>query len=157
MPVFLSHRRTDSPAAVAIDRKLKQHGIRTYLDVLDPDLDTAQNITVQILKNLEPCTHLMAVISSTTAGSWWVPFEIGLATRGEKRISSFRTAAVALPEYLKVWPVLTTEADVEKFAYRYLKDGIILEKSFKFSEARASESRTPTDFHRLLKQDLGQR
>ena len=46
----------------------------------------------------------MALVSSTTAESWWVPFEIGVATDKERRITSFALAAVKLPDFLTVWP-----------------------------------------------------
>jgi hypothetical protein len=156
MPVFLSHRRADSGIAVTIDRKLKLAGIQTYLDVLDPDVQNTENVTAKILVNLELCTHLMAILSATTAGSWWVPFEIGAATRGAKRISSYRISAVGLPEYLKMWPVLSNDGDHDKFIRRYRADGVVLEKLQKHAEARLSESKSPADFHRLLKRDLGQ-
>jgi len=156
MPVFISHRRADTSTALRVDNRLKSHGIQTYLDVLDPTLQSAENVTQQILAGLAPCTHLMAIVSTETAGSWWVPFEIGVATDADKRISSFCIAAVTLPDYLRVWPVLTRDEHIDAFARRYLSDRLILEKSYKLAEARTTPVQTAGDFHRLLKRDLGQ-
>lgn len=154
MPVFISHRSTDSDAALKVSLRLRAHGIDTYLDVLDPELQGVENVTQRILDGLRRCTHLLAVISTATAGSWWVPFEIGVATDAEQRITSYALSAVSLPDYLRIWPVLTRDEHIDLFARRYLEDKVVLEKSWKLSEARATAIRDASDFHRFLKRDL---
>jgi hypothetical protein len=37
MPVFISYRHTDRVQAMAINARLKQANIKTYLDVLDAE------------------------------------------------------------------------------------------------------------------------
>ena len=158
MPVFISHRKADTATAVRANSRLKQYGIPTYLDVLDLALQSPENVTQKILAGLQPCTHLLAIISAETAGSWWVPFEIGVATNADKRITSFSiaTARANLPDYLLVWPVLTRDEQIEMFAMRYLKDRKTLEKSYRLEEAQRTPIQSAADFHRLLKRDLGQ-
>lgn len=156
MPVFISHRRADTATAINVDNRLKKHGIRTCLDVLDPALQNAQNVTQQILAGLKPCTHLLAIVSGETVGSWWVPFEIGVATNADKRIASFCVSVVRLPDYLQVWPVLTRDDQLDIFAEHYLNDRWILETAHKMTEAQTTQIQTAADFHRLLKRDLGQ-
>jgi hypothetical protein len=120
MPVFISYRHTDRPHAIAISTRLKQANIKTYLDVLDPESQTTDDITGVITRNITECTHLLAVVSERTAHSWWVPFEIGEATISNRRICSFKTGPAELPLYLDKWPKLSTDKDMEFFidAYR---------------------------------------
>ncbi|NNA57419.1 toll/interleukin-1 receptor domain-containing protein [Pseudomonas koreensis] len=120
MPVFISYRHMDRPQAMAINSRLMQANIKTYLDVLDPESQTTDDITGVITRNITECTHLLAVVSEKTALSWWVPFEIGEATISNRRICSFRTGPAQLPLYLDKWPKLSTDNDLNFFidAYR---------------------------------------
>ncbi|VVN91891.1 hypothetical protein PS718_01966 [Pseudomonas fluorescens] len=120
MPVFISYRHMDRAHAMAINSRLIRANIKTYLDVLDPESQTTDDITGVITRNITECTHLLAVVSEKTALSWWVPFEIGEATISNRRICSFRTGPAELPLYLDKWPKLSTESDLDFFidAYR---------------------------------------
>ena len=120
MPVFISYRHMDRMQAMAINSRLKQANIKTYLDVLDPESQTTDDITGVITRNITECTHLLAVVSERTASSWWVPFEIGEATISNRRICSFKTGPAELPLYLDKWPKLSTDKDLDFFidAYR---------------------------------------
>ena len=120
MPVFISYRHMDRMQAMAINSRLKQANIKTYLDVLDPESQTTDDITGVITRNITECTHLLAVVSERTASSWWVPFEIGEATISDRRICSYKIGASALPLYLDKWPKLSTDKDLDFFidAYR---------------------------------------
>ncbi|MFJ2493580.1 toll/interleukin-1 receptor domain-containing protein [Pseudomonas iridis] len=120
MPVFISYRHMDRAYAMAINSRLIGANIKTYLDVLDLESQTTDDITGVITRNITECTHLLAVVSEKTALSWWVPFEIGEATISNRRICSFRTGPAELPLYLDKWPKLSTESDLDFFidAYR---------------------------------------
>ena len=125
MPVFISYRHMDRAHAIAINSRLIQANIKTYLDVLDPESQTTDDITGVITRNITECTHLLAVVSEKTALSWWVPFEIGEATISNRRICSFRTGPAQLPEYLDKWPKLSTATDVDFFIEAYRSEGTI--------------------------------
>lgn len=159
VPVFISYHRPDEARARTISSYLRDaHGIETYLDVLDPSIQGPQGVTAHILDGLHRCTHLLAVISGTTATSWWVPFEIGVATERDRRIASYQIAAVTLPDYLRVWPVIIDQSGLALFARRYLQDRVVLEeKHLSLSERQRAPIQTAADFHRQLKADLGQR
>lgn len=120
MPVFISYRHTDRLQAMAINARLSQANIKTYIDVLDAESQTTDDITGVITRRITECTHLLAVVSEQTARSWWVPFEIGEATISNRRICSFKTGSSELPLYLDKWPKLTSDNDVNFFidAYR---------------------------------------
>ncbi|MBK5553549.1 toll/interleukin-1 receptor domain-containing protein [Pseudomonas sp. TH03] len=122
MPVFISYRHMDRPQAIAINNRLIQANIKTYLDVLDPESQTTDDITGVITRNITECTHLMAVVSERTAQSWWVPFEIGEATISNRRICSFKTGPAELPLYLDKWPKLTDDQDLGFFIEAYREE-----------------------------------
>lgn len=156
MPVFISYRHMDRAHAININTRLMQANIQTYLDVLDPESQTTDDITGVITRNITECTHLLAVVSDKTALSWWVPFEIGQATISNRRICSFKTGPAELPLYLDKWPKLTSDRDIEFFidAYRTeltLKRSIALE-SFTGSESTRTVNKANADrFHSDLK------
>ncbi len=153
MPVFISYHRPDQWKAEQVRQRLSLQGIQTYLDVMDANLDPNM-VTVAIARGLTACTHLLALISGTTVASWWVPWEIGFATRGERRITSYQMSQVVLPEYLRMWPVLTSDADLDLFALYYKQDRVVLQESKRFDEAERATIRTPDQFHRELKASL---
>ena len=47
---------------------------------------------------------LLAVVTSATSESWWVPFEIGVASDRDRYLSTYGDPRVALPSFLAAWP-----------------------------------------------------
>ncbi|MNC02386.1 hypothetical protein D3C76_792140 [compost metagenome] len=156
MPVFISYRHMDRAHAININTRLMQANIKTYLDVLDAESQTTDDITGVITRNISECTHLLAVVSEKTALSWWVPFEIGEATITNRRICSFKTGPTELPLYLDKWPKLTSDRDIEFFIDAYRNESM-LKRSMSLDSVTGSESvrsvnRTNADrFHTDLK------
>jgi len=155
--VFISYQRVDESKARSIGEKLNAFGVRTYIDVMDPYLSSTEDVTNLILGRLHTCTHLMAVVSSHTVASWWVPFEIGVATEGDRRITSYRRDTVTLPDFLKIWPVLNYDYQLERFAQRYFQDSAHGETSYRFAGTSQKSLHRAAQFHDALKGDLGQR
>lgn len=122
MPVFISHRTQDDLIAQVVYDRLKRQGITCYLDHVDPNANSTNRITQVILEALEKSTHLLAVITDNTRLSWWVPFEIGVAQHGARRITSLSKTTQSLPEYLHEWPVLIGDKAIDVFADAYKKD-----------------------------------
>ncbi len=156
MPVFISYRHMDRAHAVNINTRLMQANIKTYLDVLDAESQTTDDITGVITRNISECTHLLAVVSEKTALSWWVPFEIGEATITNRRICSFKTGPAELPLYLDKWPKLTSDKDIDFFIEAYRNESILKRsmslESMTGSESTRSVNRTNADrFHTDLK------
>jgi hypothetical protein len=156
MPVFISYRHMDRAHAININTRLMQANIKTYLDVLDPESQTTDDITGVITRNITECTHLLAVVSEKTASSWWVPFEIGEATISDRRICSFKTGPTELPLYLEKWPKLSSDKDIDFFidAYRNevtLKRSIALESVTGSEFARTFNKTNADRFHTDLK------
>ena len=152
MPVFISHRSIDKAAALEIASYLRTRGIQSYVDVLDPQLQTTDDITSMIVTRVRQCTHLMAVTSANTISSWWVPFEIGVATDQDRRISTYTLEATNVPDYLKKWPVLKSKAHLDQFIDLYQRDRVVA-----FSESTAARTVTSADnFHQSLNNRIGQ-
>ena len=171
MSVFISYRHTDRNTASAIARKLAINNISYYLDVVDDESKSTDDITEVITKNIRKSTHLIAVISTNTIGSWWVPFEIGEATIANRRICSYainadsmnlnllsyRYITNALPEYLQKWPVLVSSKDLDEFIKQYKIDnvtyGIEESRNYQFDSLNSRElTKAGADsFHRKLK------
>ncbi|MDY4335734.1 TIR domain-containing protein [Pectobacterium brasiliense] len=159
MTVFISYRHTDRAQAMIINDRLAKEGISTYLDVLDVESQSTDDITSVITRRISESTHLIAVVSSQTAHSWWVPFEIGEATITNRRICSYRTTDSQLPEYLSKWPQMKKPAEIEFFIQSYKneisgKRRISLE-SLNGSEAMRSFDKINADsFHTDLKEKI---
>lgn len=162
MPVFLSHRTVDDRIAQSVAHRLKSHhDINCYVDDFDKEANTARGtnrITTLIVSRLNMCTHLLALVTENTKGSWWVPFEIGVARRAPRAISTFTNLSYGLPEYLTEWPVLRGESAVDKFAAAY-KSQIATAKRMLTAEATTSfdeRALSVDSFHTRLKASLGQ-
>lgn len=155
MPVFISHRNADNELARHVFTFLTERGITSYIDDLDKEAKTTDDITALLLSRLSYTSHLIAVVTQNTAGSWWVPFEIGVATESAKRIASYTRYRTLLPEYLLKWPAMQSNPDLESFAAAYRRDRPIIEKrAYEGVTARRSDADT---FHRSLKASIGQR
>jgi len=153
MPVFISHKREDTERAAEIAAYLKLQGVSCYLDVTDPSIQTTDDLTSLLMRRVKECTHLMAVVSSYTTQSWWVPFEIGVASELERRITTFQLSSVALPDFLKKWPVLRTSSDLATFIQYYRMDSTVSVGERLFKTASISNA---SEFHRRIKADLYQ-
>ncbi|WPZ34527.1 toll/interleukin-1 receptor domain-containing protein [Thalassobaculum sp. OXR-137] len=157
--VFISHQQSDSETAGRIAYRLRAvHQIECYLDVIDPNTRQAGNeLGDYIRMQLGTCTQLLAVVSESTKTSWWVPWEIGVATEKDQPIATFSTGFyVTLPEYLKKWPYLQSERDLDEYA-RVSKetDRALTSRKTHLREAVAQHQST-ADFYRVLRSRLGQ-
>ncbi len=142
MSVFISYRRNDFNIALSIHLRLKAAGIDTYVDLLDSESQSTDDITSVITKNISSSTHLIAVLSSQTALSWWVPFEIGEATILGRRIASYNTGVSNPPEYLSKWPQMSSMSHIDYFINEY---NIDRRESLLESSTVSRESRSTTD------------
>lgn len=158
MPVFISHRKADSRTALEVKDLLELSQIQCYIDELDEELKKSHDITGVIMKRIVQCTHLLAVVSKNTEGSWWVPFEIGVASKADRRISTYKTVRdVKLPEYLHIWPIMHSLSQLPHFISLYRGDKqVLIEKKALQYEIRKATIHTAEQFHYGLKKAIGQ-
>lgn len=160
--IFISHKKEDSDQANTIAIQLRRNGIEAYLDVLDPHLKAGgEELSNYLQDKLSQCSHLLAVLSYSTRLSWWVPFEIGIATEKQYPISSYLTVGNKndIPEYLWKWPVLRTLEDLREYTSIINKSSSILlseeMKHWQYSNKGVPKNYADA-FHRRLKMNLGQ-
>ena len=97
----------------------------------------------------------MAVVSGNTQKSWWVPFEIGVASELERRITSFELSKTDIPDFLGKWPIIKNQKELDLFIKFYKKDkSIALEESHVFDSASPSPVDSADKFHRELKASI---
>lgn len=158
--VFVSHRKIDENKGLEVLNYLKSQGVNAYIDVLDPALKRPIDVTTRIVEQLRKCTHIIAVFTANTAGSLWVPFELGAAYEADKSIGTFIHGYPDIPEYLKTFPLMKTESDLKQFADDYKTQSTVAksltDSSRIFESARKSESRNADDFIYRMKLKLGQ-
>lgn len=157
--VFLSHKNEDAEIAGAIAYRLRNHHqIDVYLDVIDRNLDrSGPDLADYIRAEMSKCTQLLAVISSKTSSSQWVPWEIGVATEKEQPLASFVDPTATMPEFLRKWPYLRTMVDVDRYAAVSKDTRLVFEGSLRKSTASTARRTSFRDFHQTLKRELGQR
>ncbi|WP_230531773.1 toll/interleukin-1 receptor domain-containing protein [Microvirga roseola] len=158
MKVFISHQKADTELAASISHRLRTvHQIDSYLDVIDPVAQQAgDELGEHIRAELGRCTQLLAVVSSSTKSSWWVPWEIGIATEKDQPIATYAGESTPLPEYLKKWPYLRSNKDLDEYAaVSKSSSGTYRVRKGYLNEEVARRSST-AEFHKTLRARLGQ-
>jgi hypothetical protein len=158
VPVFISHRTVDDVLARHVyDRLSRVHQIVCYLDDLDRQTQTTA-ITSLIVSRIRECTNLLALMTPNTKGSWWVPFEVGVAREAPRIITSFTNLPQHdLPEYLTEWPVLRGDGAIDKFAEHYKRGAQRVRQALLERRTNVLDGIEGVDeFHRQLKAALGQ-
>ncbi|RXD04883.1 toll/interleukin-1 receptor domain-containing protein [Sphingomonas sp. UV9] len=157
--VFLSHQSADAAVAARIEKRLREnHGIACYLDVIDPYIgQRGEDLATHIQSQMSKCTQLLAIVSDTTRHSQWVPWEIGVATEKDFPLATFSNGTGLPPEFLRKWPYLRTDADIDAYARASkLAQRSFTEKSRILNEGVA-RIRSTGEFYANLRADLGQR
>ncbi len=133
MKIFISHKKEDELTALKVVNTLTSIGVDAYLDLLDNiTADDGEKLTKHIRGKLHECTDVIVILSNNTKKSWWVPFEIGMATEKDIPIANYLISQESLPDYLTYWPRLNSQEDVLKYVEirNKVSKHIILEKAF---------------------------
>lgn len=114
--VFISHKNTDAALAEIVALRVRANGLETYLDTIDDALvKDGPDLADLLLARMGQCHQLIAVVSDQTKDSWWVPWEIGVGAEKSFRMASYSRSYVSLPSYLKKWPELHSEQDIDLY------------------------------------------
>lgn len=123
--IFLSHKSEDKAAVKNIGEHIKSKDLDIYLDVDDPDLQTAVRnkdhdaITKFIELGIRSCTHIMTLISEATKNSWWVPYEVGFGKSEQKSLSTLKLKDVTyIPSFLQITTVLKDARSLDSYLMR---------------------------------------
>ena len=155
--VFISHKKEDAEQAKAIGAYLTANGLVVYLDVIDGQLSkSGPDLADYIRGELDKCTQLLAVISAQTQASWWVPWEIGVATEKERFLASFVSAGASVPEYLAKWPYLRSQADLDVYIRESKRAELLVEDRVQKGHRTTARAQGFRSFHTSLKASLRQ-
>lgn len=114
--VFISHTKADAAVAERVARRVRLNRLEIYLDTIDDALvKDGPELADLLLARMADCQQLIAVVSSQTVNSWWVPWEIGVGSEKGFRMASYTESFVALPSYLKKWPALHTDRHIDLY------------------------------------------
>ncbi|MGK3982333.1 toll/interleukin-1 receptor domain-containing protein [Sorangium sp. So ce136] len=118
--VFISHKWEDQEVARLVAKEMEALGLDYWLDVDDDDCMAAARegnedaICRAVERGLQNSTHLLALISKRTKGSWWVPFEIGAARAYSRTLVFLVHKDVAdRPAWLSLGTVIGDKFDLD--------------------------------------------
>jgi TIR domain len=122
--VFISHRSSDKSLARALARLFSELGLHYWLDENDNDVSraarlgmTGDNALVHAIeRGLRHSTWLLGALTPRTAGSWWVPYEIGFARAQQKRAVGIAPNGRLIPEYAAIYPVYGSVDEIVRWA-----------------------------------------
>ena len=115
--VFLSHKSGDAPKAIQIAERVSRNGLSVWVDVADPNVSgDGPQLADYIRRVLSSSRSLLALITSATKESWWVPFEVGMAYDQEKLLASYGNRAY-LPSFLYKWPNVQTDSELDHWCH----------------------------------------
>ena len=141
--VFISHKKEDETAAIAIGNYLtEQIGVDIYLDLYDMELKEAvsvendKKIVESIKKGITSSTHLLCLVSDKTRLSWWVPYEVGVAGEHQKQIATLKLKGVEdIPSFLKTERVLKSMREFFEYTKSYQPyNGMLSKREFALND-----------------------
>ena len=154
MKVFISHKDADSSIAREIKARIERNGAEAYLDVLDNVLYDGQALTNHIKERISECTDILVIISNLTERSWWVPFEIGIASEKDFPIVNYLQSGIRLPDYLSYWPKLIKLEQIDQYVLTKRKIDLKGRISNYDTDLSSAEESLTNIFYRTLKEQL---
>lgn len=113
--IFVCHKSNDAAKAARIAERISMNGLSVWVDVADPtDLRDGPELADYIRSVLSASRSLLAVVTSATKESWWVPFEIGIAFEQEKLLASYGSR-LNLPSFLYKWPNIQSDEQLDRW------------------------------------------
>lgn len=154
--VFISHKNTDVLLAEKVARRVRANGLETYLDTIDDALvKDGPELADLLLARMGQCQQLIAVVSSQTKDSWWVPWEIGVGSEKGFRMASYSESYVTLPSYLEKWPALHTDRHIDLYCEYSKQTEVVVNRRMRdaLTEDRRMQVRKSEalDFHKQLR------
>ena len=120
---FISHKGSDMRLAEDAGNILYERGVRGYLDRWDPSVDgDTPELEEHLREVIRETPSILAVVTEHTSTSWWVPFELGVARETDSHIATYLVVdetsgrTVELPSYLRTWPILASESELQAWA-----------------------------------------
>lgn len=160
--IFISHISIDEEYAKKIAEILDKHGLEYYLDKEDRLLDGEDfhGMPDHLREKINECNHIIVLVSDFTVKSWWVPWEIGIATEKGLRIATYilqNYSHYELPSFLKNWPILKKIEDIDTYADEAINMPLnIMEAGTENLNDLEKRRSSAHEFHQKLKERLNQ-
>ncbi len=162
--LFVSHRKDDEIRAQDVATLAQAEGFQVWLDVLDTDLQRtvqaatgtpkdALAVALIIEMALLNCTHVIALITPRTPGTYWVPYEYGRVKDSSPQ--SLRAACwidqhvTYEPEYLELGVKTRSDDDI-----RHWLRGEMVEWNRQFPSSMPRAAISPTSTRPLTPEEL---
>lgn len=157
MKVFISHQKADTNIALHISKRLASvHNIESYVDVIDTSINNGEDLALHIQVQMDKCTQLIAVVSEVTQKSWWVPWEIGVASEKDFPLATYSSGRLLPPEYLRRWPYLMSDEDVDSYAIASKSANRSFITRRNASGEQIARLRSTREFYSVLRRSLSQ-
>lgn len=114
--VFVSHTTNDDNLADRVATVIRSCGLTAWVDSehLAPH-DDDPGMASKIKQVIGRSYCLLAIVTNATNSSWWVPFEIGVASERERYLSTFGSPLQLLPSFLSVWPRVKDDTELRSW------------------------------------------
>ena len=114
--VFVSHTTDDDDLADRVATCVRSCGLTAWVDsdYLGPH-DDGPGMASKIKQVIGRSYCLLAVVTNATKSSWWVPFEIGVASEKDRLLSTYGNPLQTLPSFLSVWPRVKNETELRSW------------------------------------------
>ena len=160
LKVFVSHKNSDEDIARDVAARVRHNQLDVYLDSIDLALQkSGSDLADYLLRRMNECHQLIAVLSSATATSWWVPWEIGVGSEKRFRMATFARTVVSVPGYLEKWPVLRSMSHIDLYCEhsKRSEQSVLTAKRGLYTEAAqlSAERTNANSFHSDLRAALG--
>ena len=121
--IFISYNNKDQQEAQRVGSWIDANeGFRSHIvGFSNTDLNNGIKLTDMLLGHIASCQQIMVVVSKDTAGSWWVPWEVGVGSEKKFKMSSYFVDSLSenivkqLPEYIMMNPILGSKEDVDDY------------------------------------------
>ena len=114
--VFVSHTSGDDELADEVARCIRTYQLSAWVDSehMDSD-DDGPEMADRIKRVIRRSYCLLTIVTSATQGSWWVPFEIGVASELSRFLSTYGEHSTRLPSFLATWPRVKDHGELHRW------------------------------------------
>ena len=114
--VFVSHTTNDDNLADSVATCIRSCGLTAWVDsdYLAPH-DDGPGMASKIKRVIGRSYCLLAIVTNATNSSWWVPFEIGVASERDRYLSTYGNPRLSLPSFLSVWPRVKDDIELRSW------------------------------------------
>lgn len=114
--VFVSHTSGDDELADDVAKCIRTYQLSAWVDSdhMDSNND-GPDMADKIKRVIRRSYCLLAIVTSATQRSWWVPFEIGVASELSRFLSTYGEHSARIPSFLATWPRVKDHVELHRW------------------------------------------